>query len=429
MLLILNISALARPITPLSIIDCDDMFSVDPVFKVFVLEPATALLIVAVIFTLWPAKLAPKSSVNVLPVGDPPNVNIAEPSWLLPEVFKLSPTLPVLPEPVVIIDTAKSSSACDTKVSFVPAVIVASPLDDKVETNCLLTLKFVSVAPLFAVVFSVLTVVFGNLNIDIFCSGFCNLALLLVAIPEVVTSLPPTAAVNVNSVCDIIFLTVPVTVPPASFVNDIESSTFNSVVNLVPLPLTVAFEFATVMFPVNSVFVPFVASKIVSAVYVGEPAIPTCFVCSNSKEVTPLKPILSAWIVPALFDESPVSVSPAEKVPCTFDTTTVVWEAVGLPDCAVTFNDVVPSLSNNSKVFAVVFLTTQTLAPELTTLFTEYVPPVRVICWPSTNPCEDKVATDGLAAVIAIAAPFFAVSDITIPVAPEVAPVTFSPVV
>ena len=52
MLLILNISALARPITPLSIIDCDDMFSVDPVFKVFVLEPATALLIVAIIFTL-----------------------------------------------------------------------------------------------------------------------------------------------------------------------------------------------------------------------------------------------------------------------------------------------------------------------------------------------------------------------------------------
>jgi len=38
MLLILNISALARPITPLSIIDCDDMFNVDPLFKDFVLE-------------------------------------------------------------------------------------------------------------------------------------------------------------------------------------------------------------------------------------------------------------------------------------------------------------------------------------------------------------------------------------------------------
>ena len=52
MLLILNISALARPITPLSIIDCDDMFNVDPLFKDFVLEPAPDLLTVAVIFTL-----------------------------------------------------------------------------------------------------------------------------------------------------------------------------------------------------------------------------------------------------------------------------------------------------------------------------------------------------------------------------------------
>ena len=164
------------------------------------------------------------------------------------------------PEPVVIIDTAKSSSACDTKVSFVPAVIVASPLDDNVETNCLLTLKFVSVAPLFASVFNVLTVVFGNLNIDMFCSGFCNLALLLVAIPPVVTSLLPTTETKVNSVCEIIFLTVPVTVLPASLVNDIESSTFNSVVNLVPLPLTVELEFATVTLPVNSVFEPFEAS-------------------------------------------------------------------------------------------------------------------------------------------------------------------------
>jgi hypothetical protein len=69
---------------------------------------------------------------------------------------------------VVIIETVKSSSACDTKVSFVPAVIVASPFDDNVETNCLLTLKFVSVAPLFASVFNVLIVVLGNLNIEIF---------------------------------------------------------------------------------------------------------------------------------------------------------------------------------------------------------------------------------------------------------------------
>ena len=53
----------------------------------------------------------------------------------------------------------KSSSACDTKVSSVPAVIVSSPFDVNVLTNCLLTLKLVSVAPLFAAVFNVLITV------------------------------------------------------------------------------------------------------------------------------------------------------------------------------------------------------------------------------------------------------------------------------
>ena len=45
-------SAFAKPITPLSIIDCDDIFKVDPEFNVFVLEPAVVLLTVAVNFTL-----------------------------------------------------------------------------------------------------------------------------------------------------------------------------------------------------------------------------------------------------------------------------------------------------------------------------------------------------------------------------------------
>ena len=43
------------------------------------------------------------------------------------------------------------------------------------------------------------------------------------------------------------FLTIPVTEEPASFVNVIESSTFNSVVNKVLLPLTVELEFASVI--------------------------------------------------------------------------------------------------------------------------------------------------------------------------------------
>ena len=59
MLLIWNISALPKPTTPLSIIDCDDMFSVCELFKVFVFEPAIVLATVAKILILWPAKLAP----------------------------------------------------------------------------------------------------------------------------------------------------------------------------------------------------------------------------------------------------------------------------------------------------------------------------------------------------------------------------------
>ena len=86
----MNISAFARPTTPLSIIDCDAILIVWADDKVFDLEPATDLLKVAVSFTLWPAKLAPKSSVNVLPVGDPLGVNIDDPSWLLPDKLNTS---------------------------------------------------------------------------------------------------------------------------------------------------------------------------------------------------------------------------------------------------------------------------------------------------------------------------------------------------
>ena len=53
----------------------------------------------------------------------------------------------------------KSSLAKEVNVSFVPAVIVTSPFDDNVPVKFLLTLKLVSVAPLFAVVFNVFTVV------------------------------------------------------------------------------------------------------------------------------------------------------------------------------------------------------------------------------------------------------------------------------
>ena len=125
-------SALPKPITPLSIIVCDDILTVEAEFKVLVFESATVLLTVAKILILCPAKLAPKSKFKVLPVGEPVKLNIVSPSWLLPDKLKVSPTAPVPPEPVVIIDTEKSSFAKEANVSFVPAEMVASPFDDNV---------------------------------------------------------------------------------------------------------------------------------------------------------------------------------------------------------------------------------------------------------------------------------------------------------
>ena len=132
-----NTSALPRPIVPDSISVWLVFWIVEPFVKVFVLEPSV-LLNVASILTLWPLKFAPKSSFSEAPVGEPVNSNIASPSWLLPVKFNTSPTAPVPPEPVVIIVTVKSSLESEENVSSVPALIVPSPLDDNVETNCLL---------------------------------------------------------------------------------------------------------------------------------------------------------------------------------------------------------------------------------------------------------------------------------------------------
>ena len=175
---------------------------------------------------------------------------------MLPDVFNTSPTAPVLPAPTVIIDTEKSSSACEVNTSFVPAVIVTSPFDDNVPVKFLLTVKLVSVVPPFAVVFNVLIVLLGNLNIEILLSGFCNFARLLVTIPAVVTSEPPTALSNSNSVLDTMCLTLFVIVPPASFVNVIESPIFKSTVNVVPLPNSVASELAIETLPNNATLSP-----------------------------------------------------------------------------------------------------------------------------------------------------------------------------
>ena len=78
-----------------------------------------------------------------------------------------------------------------------------------------------------------------NLNIEIFCSGFCSFPLFVSN--DTNSSYITTTnklSTSVISVCEIMFLTIPVTEEPTSFVNVIESSTFNSVVNKVLLPLS-----------------------------------------------------------------------------------------------------------------------------------------------------------------------------------------------
>ena len=247
---------------------------------------------------------------------------------MLPVKLNTSPTAPVPPEPVEVIETVKSFSVKSANVSFTPAekVPTPSPVSDLI--SCFLNVYVVSEALLFAVVFNVLIFSYGNLNIEIFFSGDWVFALLLVAIVFVDTSLPPTAADNVNVLEDKIASTILVREVPPSVVNDIESPTFNSSVNLVLKPVIAVPLFATDNVPVNVKFSPFVASNAVSAVNVGEPAIAICLTCGISNAVTPFKPTASAWITAVLLDVPPVIVSPATKSPCTFDTTTTPCAAV-----------------------------------------------------------------------------------------------------
>ena len=87
-------------------------------------------------------------------------------------------------------------------------------------------------------------------------------------------------------------------------------------------PVTAVPLFAIDNVPVNVALFPFVASNAVSAVNVGLPAIASCLTDEKSFEVTPFNPAASAWITAVLLDVPPVIVSPAAKVPCTFDTIT-----------------------------------------------------------------------------------------------------------
>ena len=125
-----------------------------------------------------------------------------------------------------------------------PAVIDAEP-EDNVTTYCLLTLKLVSVKPAFEVVFKVLILLYGNLNIEIFLLDPCIFALFLVATVFVETSEAPTVVPNSKILLDVIDSIVLSIVVPASVVNAILSPILNSVLNNVPNPVTVEPLFAT----------------------------------------------------------------------------------------------------------------------------------------------------------------------------------------
>ena len=101
-----------------------------------------------------------------------------------------------------------------------------------------------SVIPLFAVVFKVLILLLGNLNIAIFLFEPCNLPRFLNATVLVDTSEAPTAVNNCKLVLDEIDSIILVIEFPASVVNVIESPIRNSVLNKVPNPVTVVSLFA-----------------------------------------------------------------------------------------------------------------------------------------------------------------------------------------
>ena len=127
----------------------------------------------------------------------------------------------------------------------------------------------------------------------------------------------------------------------------------------------------------------------------------------------------------------PVIVSPAVNVPPTLDVTTNPWAALPPEVYAVTFWLVVPSEPNNEKVFTPGFLTVNTVVAVATAeSIVKPVVPEIVTCWPSLNLWPVHVTILGFATVIPVIATVSTfVIDSTVAVAPEVLPVTFSPVV
>ena len=98
-----NTSALPMFIPPLAVARARVVICfVWAVFKVLDFDDTVLLVTVAIIFTTWEAKFAPKSNFKVVVDGAE---NITAPSWLLPVILSTSPAAPEPPEPVDTIET------------------------------------------------------------------------------------------------------------------------------------------------------------------------------------------------------------------------------------------------------------------------------------------------------------------------------------
>ena len=248
-----------------------------------------------------------------------------------------------------------------------------------------------------------------------------SLPLFLFELDLVDTSEPPTVVENTKLVSEIIASTILLTVVPAFVVNDNLSLTLNSVLNLVPKPVTVLLLFAIDIVPVICKLSPYVLSNLVSAVYVGDPSIPSCLVDEKSNEVTPLKPLAFAWIVAVLDEIAPVIVSPGVNVPDTLDKTTTDWSAI--PPLVYELKE--EPFTSNSKFEAVGFFTVYVLPFNCVIPTTAEI----VTCCPSFKVLDDVITT-GLAAVAPVIVWLLFVEIFSyVPVAAEVLPVIFSPLV
>ena len=166
--------------------------------------------------------------------------------------------------------------------------------------------------PALSVVFNVLITFSGNGYTNDTVSIFCNFVLLLCVLADV--TVPVILCVILASVS---FTIAPINLLnccPLSFSKTMLSPIFNSVLNFVFLPVIDVEAFAMSIEPDNVMLLSspsdWVDVKTVSAVNVGDPAVPKDFTCANSNAICVGLSGEAATVVPLLVEVPPVTVSP-----------------------------------------------------------------------------------------------------------------------